>query len=62
MTNDYQKFIQYRNILEEWKISRDARVTKHNIEVTDDGCNISLNDLIKTVTHTKTAPASSVTK
>jgi len=54
---DYAKYQEYRNVLEEWRISRDAREAEQTVEVVDDGCNISLTDLIKTVTHTVTTVA-----
>jgi len=54
---DYSKYQEYRNVLEEWRISRDAREAEQTVEVVDDGCNISLTDLIKTVTHTVTTVA-----
>ena len=47
------KFVEYTNILEEWKISRDARAAEQAAEVSSDqATKISLADLIKTVTHT----------
>jgi len=53
VTHEMSKFVEYTNILEEWKISRDARAAEQAAEVSSDqATKISLADLIKTVTHT----------
>ena len=59
MTNDINKFLEYTTILEEWKISRDARAAEQSTEVSSDQASkISLADLIKTVTHSTSSSSS----
>jgi len=51
MTRNFEKFVEYRTTLEEWKISRDAKDAEQgSVEVVDEGCNMSLTELIHTVT------------
>merc|ERR1712029_791359 len=60
VTNDINKFLEYTTILEEWKISRDARAAEQSTEVSSDQASkISLADLIKTVTHSTSSSSSS---
>jgi len=51
MTRNFEKFVEFRTTLEEWKISRDAKDAEQgSAEVVDEGCSLSLPELIHTVT------------
>lgn len=51
MTRNFEKFVEFRTTLEEWKISRDAKDAEQgSVDVVDEGCNLSLTELIHTVT------------
>jgi len=51
MTRNFEKFVEFRTTLEEWKISRDARDAEQgSVDIVDEGCNLSLPELIHTVT------------
>lgn len=54
-TNDYNKYLEYSNILQEWRISRDAREAEQiqTVEVAEDGSNLSISALIESVTATR---------
>jgi len=51
MTTNYEKFLEFTETLHEWKVLRDAKDEEQgSVEIVDDGCHLSLADLIKTVT------------
>lgn len=52
ITNDLNKYMEYINILEDWRISRDTRQAEQTVEVSEDGGNLPLSELIKSVTVT----------
>jgi len=52
ITNDLNKYMEYVNVLEEWRISRDTRQAEQTVEVSEDGGNLPLSELIKSVTVT----------
>lgn len=52
-TDEVSKYLEYRNILVSWKIAREEQNRDHSLEVAEENGNISLDDLIKTVTHIK---------
>jgi len=50
MTSSFDKFREFTFTLDEWKVLRDAKdVEQVSADVVDEGCHISLPDLIKTV-------------
>lgn len=50
MTSNFDKFREFTFTLNEWKVLRDAKdVEQGSADVVDDGCHISLPDLIQTV-------------
>ena len=70
ITNDLDKYMEYINIIEDWRISRDTRQAEQvrypsdlfdvfqpafgfqRVEVSEDGGNLPLSELIKSVTVT----------
>jgi len=51
-TGNYNKYLEYRNTHENWRIARDTREAEHTVEVSEDGSNLPLSELIKSVTVT----------
>lgn len=50
-TGNYERLMEYRTVLEEWKISRDARDAEQNTDQdVEEECRLSLPELIQNVT------------
>lgn len=53
LTRNYAKFMEYQEILDHWRVSREMREAEQGEKVADDGSTLSLTDLIQNVTKKK---------
>jgi len=52
LTRNYEKFLEYQEILDQWRMSREARVAEQGEKVGEANSSMTLTDLIQTVTTT----------
>lgn len=53
LTRNYEKFLEYQEILDQWRVSREARAAEQGEKVGEANSSMTLKDLIQTVTKVK---------
>merc|ERR1719150_2455746 len=53
LTRNYEKFLEYQEILDQWRVSREAKAAEQGEKVEEENSSMTLKDLIQTVTKVK---------